>query len=256
MDSSNQVVIPAPVSFSNSIPQSQTWTVGTTGTYYIQVTTASFNSMDVFYLTVAKNGVQYLKVVDVKRDAVFKYIYLSQSSNTLILTTTGSTGSGVPINLYSNILGSSSLSVVGGYTAVISGSVTTHTYTNLPAGYYGVIFTTDSTSVTTVTYQSYSYQCPYLSGFNDFNSVFSGCTSSSGSVLYTIGLPCLSNDAGTQACTKCLPQYTLSNGQCLYDTSCGARQYFKFGQCLEVNPLCDKFDHFTGACYSCLSSNH
>ena len=116
MNSTNQVLMPAPVTFSTTIPQTVNWKVAVTGTYYIQVTTASFTAMDTFYLVVGKNSVDYLKIVDVKRDAVFKYIYLSGSSNSLTLETTGSTASGVPINLYANALGSSTLTVIGGYT--------------------------------------------------------------------------------------------------------------------------------------------
>ena len=149
--------------------------------------------MDIFYLTVKRNNAQTLKVVEVKRDAVFKYIYLNKTSNTLVLETTGKTTTGVPINLYSNVAGSSALSIVGGYTSSITGSKTTHTYTGLPAGYYGIIFTTDTSSIVGVSYQSNSYACPYLAGFSDPYSVFSGCTSSSTSNLYTIGLPCMVN---------------------------------------------------------------
>ena len=85
MNSTNQVLMPAPVSFATTIPQTVNWKVATTGTYYIQVTTGSFTSMDTFYLVVNKNNVDYLKIVDVKRDAVFKYIYLGRSSNSLTL---------------------------------------------------------------------------------------------------------------------------------------------------------------------------
>ena len=143
--------------------------------------------------------------------------------------------------------------MASGYTSVITGSKTAHTYTGLPAGYYGIVFTTDTTSVVGVSYQSDNYACPYIAGFSDPFSVFTGCTSSSTSNLYTVGLPCLVNEPGTLRCTRCLGQYTLSNGQCLYDTNCGSRQYYSFGKCYDVNPDCDGFDAYKGYCFSCLS---
>ena len=145
--------------------------------------------------------------------------------------------------------------MIGGYTSSITGTKTTHLYSGLPSGYYGVIFTTDTTATVGVSYQSDSYTCPFNSVFSDVNAVFSGCTSSSVSSQYTVGPPCFANEPGTLKCTGCYAGSTLDNGKCLFNTSCGSRQYFHFGQCYDVNPDCDKFDHFTGACYTCLSEN-
>ena len=50
--------------------------------------------------------------------------------------------------------------------------------------------------------------------------------------------------------------YSVSNGICVYSTSCKQREYFNFGQCTQVSPLCNTFDPYTGDCFSCLDSKN
>ena len=71
--------------------------------------------------------------------------------------------------------------------------------------------------------------------------------------ILTQGLPCLTFDKDIGECTACINGYTLINDSCFFNTTCPPRQYFRFGECYDVNPLCKDFDTFTVNCLNCTS---
>lgn len=121
---------------------------------------------------------------------------------------------------------------------------------DLISGYYAVIVSTNTPTAVTITFQSDPYPCPYSSNFADYFSIFSGCTRSSITSTGS-GLPCITYDYNSQACLSCMSGYSVSQGTCVTNTNCGARQYYKFGNCYLVSSTCGLYDPYTGDCLSC-----
>jgi hypothetical protein len=104
-----------------------------------------------------------------------------------------------------------------------------------------------------ITWQSDAYACNYTQQYSDYFSVFQGCLSKQ--AVPSAGFPCLLYDEVTLTCTACVPSYNLSSeGTCIANTTCPSRQYYHFGQCLEVSILCGNYDSFTGACLTCANT--
>lgn len=61
--------------------------------------------------------------------------------------------------------------------------------------------------------------------------------------------PCL--ETVNSKCTKCLPTYYIEDGRCFTDINCPPRKYRRYGQCIDVSPLCGNFDFYTGFCLNC-----
>lgn len=103
-----------------------------------------------------------------------------------------------------------------------------------------------------ITWQSDSFPCLYSPQYIDYFLIYQGCTSIK---TYSAGLPCLIFDSNQMICKRCAQGYQLSQGQCLYNTSCLPRQYFRYGKCLPVNDLCGDFDYNTGDCFTCANDS-
>jgi hypothetical protein len=116
--------------------------------------------------------------------------------------------------------------------------------------YFSKLTATTTPVPTWFTFQTDAYACPYNPDFGDYYGNFQGCTVST----ITDGLPCASYDKITKVCSLCIDGYTLINGSCWANTTCPARQYFHFGQCLPVSSTCGDFDNFTGLCRNCADS--
>lgn len=248
MTSSNLPLSPAVFLSLTGTTGSASWTVVAAGSYSLQVTTATspITSVVMYCCSVVKNGAQLLSVTDVLRQNVFKYFYLSQFNNSLTVTATGGS-----VLLYS-MSSSNQFSISNGGPLTLVGN--SATVTSLPAGYYGLEVVVSAMSLVVITYQSYNYNCPFISGCSDVNGIFAGCLSSTSS--FTIGLPCTSNDPSTGKCLSCLTGYSLNNGQCVSNTPCGARQYTHFGNCFNVSDACNTFAPFTGACITCVQATY
>lgn len=103
-----------------------------------------------------------------------------------------------------------------------------------------------------VSWQTETYACGFDSQYSDFYSIFQGCTMNT----TENGFPCIAYDPYLQVCTNCLSGYYLNEGRCFFNTTCPSRQYFSYGKCYPVNPLCNLFDPFTGNCLTCLNTNN
>jgi hypothetical protein len=139
--------------------------------------------------------------------------------------------------------------VAAGTTPKFVGEVAHYSF-KLPSGFY--VFDlpyagTKNNFIARITFQTDAYACPYNSEYGDYYSNFQGCSSKTTSN----GAPCASYDSVTQICSLCISGYSLVNGSCIANTTCPARQYFHFGQCLAVDANCGDFDAFTGACLTC-----
>lgn len=224
------------------------YTVQTTGTYRLRITPIN-KALDVsiFYLAVLKNGASLLNVVDVLRNNIVKYIWLSQTTNLTV------SHNGGPVTLYAMASTNkwSYATTVSG-TLVQSAFQYQYTYSQLPMGYYTITVNTPSINSGYLEFRTNSYPCPYPTSQSDVYSIFTGCSSTD--TGYTFGLPCTNNDFSTGACLSCLYGFTLYNGKCLTNTACGPRQYFHFGDCYPVDTSCNTFDYYTGACTSCVNS--
>jgi len=144
-----------------------------------------------------------------------------------------------------------------------SATSTLITYSNLPTGYYWLIFDSfrgDQATVATVTatradyrrawffsnsYQTESYECPFDSNFIDALGIFRGCFVPS----IASKLPCINFDNISQKCLVCFQGYRLVAGICLVN-ECLIGQHFKFGVCIN-NPIgCDIYDGIS-KCVKC-----
>lgn len=215
-----------------------------------------------------------LKISDTFRDRVSKLLYFDSSQKgTFTLYPAEGTGavpdtSKVSLHLYpvANILnGSTTYSITGatdvlavGATATFSSSTKTLTYTSnaatpLASGFYVLVISYDTTNVNFIraTFTSNSYACPFNPDFPDFYSNFQPCTTSSATNQQTPGFPCLNFDSVKRVCTVCASNYELKDGLCVYSTTCGPNEYFKFGNCIPVPSDCKTFDRFTGQCLTC-----
>ena len=127
-----------------------------------------------------------------------------------------------------------------------------HYEISLPKGFYVLIITIDPSVLNhfsaRITFESDAYLCPYLPDFTDYYQNFQGCNIQPSR---DSGLPCLSFNNILGKCTLCMDGYYLQDGSCLANTNCPDRQYYSFGQCLDVDPLCELYDKFTGLCSSC-----
>lgn len=121
-------------------------------------------------------------------------------------------------------------------------------------GYYLLIVPVDIAILTDgnirFRWESDNYKCPYDSSFGDYYQNFQGCTAP----VSEQGPPCASYNFILGLCEKCIDGYFISNGSCFANTTCPDRQYFNFGKCYDVSPLCGDFDKFTGACLNCSDS--
>jgi hypothetical protein len=71
------------------------YTIQVSGTYRLRITPINaVLSVSIFYLAVLKNGATLLNVVDVLRNNIVKYIWLSQTTNLIV------THNGGPVTLY------------------------------------------------------------------------------------------------------------------------------------------------------------
>jgi hypothetical protein len=84
LDANNQPLSPV-VTYSGltGTSASWTWTVVTTGSYRVQVSGSSTNVI-MYYLTIKRNGVAYIRIVDVLRTKVTKYFYVANTQNVSI----------------------------------------------------------------------------------------------------------------------------------------------------------------------------
>ena len=133
--------------------------------------------------------------------------------------------------------------------------ILTHDVTLTETGFYILLFKFPSVFVNVrYSYQSNNYACPYDTSFyTDRHKNFRPCKPP---ISPTSNLPCTIYDSISQACTRCLAPYQLSNGQCWLTQSCPSRHYIKFSQCHPVNDLCHTFDFFTGDCLTCINPSN
>ena len=129
-------------------------------------------SLQMFYLTITKNGATVTKLVDILRGfESFKLIYLDATKDITIDLTSGSFSlksiATDPTNFkLDSTIGASST------------SGTTKTFTALPAGYYAIQISVSSAG--TLSYQSDPYLCPYdTATYSDPYRAFEACTSTS-----------------------------------------------------------------------------
>ena len=119
----------------------------------------------------------------------------------------------------------------------------------LTAGYYVLIAPYNPTASSIIlTFTSETYTCPYDSNYADVYSNMQPCQHFP---VSQEGFPCQKFDSVNRVCLFCFTGFRLVNGSCLYDDTCGDREYFDFGKCLPVDDACDEFDIFTGYCKTC-----
>jgi hypothetical protein len=130
----------------------------------------------------------------------------------------------------------------------------------LPKGYYALIVTYDPTleaPFIRLTYDSYSYACPYSSTYQDWYLAFQPCLTfvnangTNAALVGQPGFPCVAFENATLTCVKCYDGFVLTGGRCIYNDTCPDRFYFHFGQCLPVDPACATYDAYTGYCKTC-----
>lgn len=52
-------------------------------------------------------------------------------------------------------------------------------------------------------------------------------------------------------CTKCIINYVFDNNGICIPKQCGSRQYLFNNQCLDIDPNCNEYNQYSGACLSC-----
>ena len=127
-------------------------------------------SLQMFYLTILKNGATVTKHVDILRglDGV-KLIYLNAAKDITIDCTSGS------FNLKSMATDPTNFKL-DSTVAASSTSGTAKTYTALAAGYYAIVISVSSAG--TLSYQSDPYLCPYdTATYSDPYRAFEACSS-------------------------------------------------------------------------------
>lgn len=245
---------------------------------YYTVEAISYPTNSLISVGSASTGVTLLKAVEIFRSNMAKLVYVSQPGEVFNFTvfpaavcTTGGGASCIEnyVVSYYPITTTASSATYGfngngltlGSPVVLNSTEKTASATVYPgntghysknfttAGYYLLYFSLTYTSFTdaTLSFYSDSYACPYTSGYADFYTTFPGCTAPKSNN----GFPCSVYDPNLAVCTLCVQGYVLTNGACIANTTCPARQYFSFGVCLNVSSLCGNFDPFTGACLSC-----
>lgn len=234
------------------------WTVPTTASYYLQVqelTPIEQSRLVVYYLTASSNNQTFLKVTDVLRQNVVKQFYIGTSGN-YSLSLTPATNSFYLTLLTMDPTDSLRLRVLS--AADLTPIDTTNnigTYNiSLASGFYGIIVHTSTASSVTVKYWSDTYFCPYSSSYQDYYSVFNGCSFSSTTSASSSSFPCTSYDYTNNICVGCANGYVLNLGICTLSNNCGARQYSSFGVCYNVSDICGQFDAYTGACQTCITA--
>lgn len=100
----------------------------------------------------------------------------------------------------------------------ITNSVATFT-TELDIGYYAIVVFTDMFVSVSGTVPSEAYPCPYSYNFPDYYATFPGCIQQNPNAQGN-GLPCVVYDYTFQQCLQCMSGYSVSNGICVYSTSC------------------------------------
>lgn len=150
-------------------------------------------------------------------------------------------------------------------TSLVNGTNITVNTTKQFLGYYLLTLSyvsdvnTSDLNFIRITFPSESYACPHSASFPDYHANFQPCIGSGsgagGSESNTVvpGYPCTGFSSTLNKCTQCATGYILSAaGLCLFNTDCPKRQYYHFGACNPVDPSCDGYDSFTGACTSCI----
>lgn len=266
MDSSNTITI---VSFDDSNPMNcnggttctLVWRVIASNTYNLKVSSTSpnteLNNLVLYYLSVSTSTSSILRVVDVLRQHMIKYFYIGQSGTTVSFTITPQIDPSTSFSLLTMTPSSSSnfnvLRAIPLYPTTTANSVSTFTRL-MDIGYYAIIVYVGSPTQVTITFQSDPYPCPYTNGFNDYYTIFTGCTRSS-VISINSGLPCITFDYNSQVCLACMNGYSVLQGSCVISTSCGPRQYYKFGSCYLVSSTCDQYNPYTGDCLTCINYN-
>ena len=167
IDSTSANLSPQPSGFNtvtNLGNTSLTWTVGTTGAYFIDVShSGSFQAVVPYYLTVTNsNGGQIIKYSHVLTTDTLNVIHLASTSDITFSTTGGA------INFVLYKLTSYEVFTQSAFV----GAVQT-TFTNVAPGYY-YFFKTTSTPET-ITFQSDPYPCPYDPAYPDIFKTFEPC---------------------------------------------------------------------------------
>lgn len=232
-------------------PYSASWTVNSTATYYLQVSGPAPSTAVKMYQLIATTGTTtLLRLTDILRPNVVRYIYVAQDDPAFASASISSTSS---VSLAAIKMSSSNQFQAAGVptsvSSTVANGVTTYNISGLTTGYYVLLFTVPSSYVT-ITFPTSSYPCPFSSAFTDYYGTFSGCV---GPTQSQPGPPCYNYDYTNLKCLSCVSGYTYSNGQCLLPSPCTSRQYYHYGVCYSVNPLCDSFDSYTGDCLSCLN---
>ena len=263
MDGTNANVVQA---FNGNVPMQCTgskctvvWNAQAANTYYLQVqslTAIEQSRLVVYYLTASTNNQTFLKVTDVLRQNVVKQFYIGTSGDySFSLTPTTSS------SFYLTLLKmdpTDSLRLRVSSAADLTPTDTTNnigTYNiSLAVGFYGIIVHTATASSVTVKYWSDPYYCPYSSSYNDYYSVFNGCSFSTTTSVSSSAYPCTNYDYTNNICVGCANGYVLNLGICTISNNCGARQYSSYGVCYNVSDTCGQFDAYTGACQTCITS--
>lgn len=262
MDGTNANVVQA---FDSGMPMTcmgsactVNWTVSTAASYYLQVqeqTSIEQSRLVIYYLTASSNNQTFLKVTDVLRRNVIKQFYISTSGNYSLSLTPASSSFYLTLltmdptdSLHLRVLSAADLTLTNSTNNIGIYNI------SLTSGYYGIIVHTSTTSSVTVKYWSDTYFCPYSSSYQDYFSVFNGCSFSPTTSSSSSSYPCTSYDYTNNICVGCANGYVLNLGICNLNNNCGARQYSSFGVCYNVSNTCGQFDAYTGACQTCITA--
>lgn len=235
------------------------WTVPSSASYYLQVqelVSAETSRLVIYYLTASSNNSTFLKVSDILRQNVVKQFYIGTSGNySLTLSPASSSSFYLTLltmdptdSLHLRVLSAADLTPVD-----TTNNIKTYNL-SFSTGFYGIIVHTDIATSVTVKYWTDTYFCPFSSSYQDYYSVFSGCSFSSTVSVSSSAFPCTNYDYTNNICVGCAPGYLLSQGLCTINNSCGARQYSSFGVCYNVSETCGQFDAYTGACQTCITT--
>ena len=146
-----------------------TWTVSTTGAYYLRILPPGLEASFVpYHLTVTNsNGGEILKVSDAIRSLALVLLYLASTQATYTINI----GNGGPIGLNSQNADNTWAQLTPS-----SANISAFSFTNLPAGYYAL----QSRFITpgSFTFQSDSFPCPssYDPNFVNNPQLYQACT--------------------------------------------------------------------------------
>lgn len=126
---------------------------------------------------------------------------------------------------------------------------------NLDRGYYVLVASYVPTNVNFIrmTFQTSKYTCPFSKDFPDSNLNFQGCSQEpvKDPTQKNTDPYCINVDSSSQLCNTCIFGYAPTAGVCVPTNPCSDRQYYRFGSCFDVSPLCGTFNKITGDCTSC-----